>query len=160
MKRGDHSISDAIYSSVMILYHLKVISSIFNIAVLFCPSWPLLENSSVSHVVVNVLAPADSAGGAGEEESLPGAGEPGQLLALDQAAHLILLLPRASGASCLSLAPHVVRQVAGVGPVCPDQLSLAHPRQRGVTQVTSRTCTQRDRFHQCSYRHFNEKNAF
>ena len=90
---------------------------------------------------MNVLAPADSAGGAGEEESLPGAREPGQLLALYQAAHLILLLALTS---CLSLAPHVVRQVAGVGPVCPDQLSLAHPRQRGVTHVTSRTCTQKE----------------
>ena len=99
----------------------------------------MLENSSVSHVVVDVLAPADSAGGAGEEEPLPGAGEPGQLLALDQAAHVILLLARASGAPCLSLAPHVVRQVARVGPVCPDQLSLAHPRKGGVTHVTSRT---------------------
>ena len=93
---------------------------------------------------MDVLAPADSAGGAGEEESLPGAREPGQLLTLYQAAHLIFLLPRTSGASCLSLAPHVVRQVPGVGPVCPDQLSLAHPRQRGVTQVTSRTCKQKE----------------
>ena len=93
---------------------------------------------------MNILAPADSAGGAGEEESLPGAREPGQLLALYQAAHLILLLPRAPRTPCLSLAPHVVRQVPGVGPVSPDQLSLAHPRQRGVTHVTSRTCTQEE----------------
>ena len=88
-----------------------------------------------------VLAPADCAGGPGEEESLPGAREPGELLALHQAAHLRhvpgpLLRPGAPG---LSLAPHVVGQVPGVGPVCPDQLSLAHPRKRGVTQVTTRS---------------------
>ena len=86
---------------------------------------------------MNVLAPADSAGCPGEEESLPGAGEAGQLLALHQAAHLGHLPGSLLPPGGLSLTPHVVRQVPGVGSVGPNQLSLAHSREGGVTHVTA-----------------------
>ena len=90
---------------------------------------------------MNVLAPAHSAGGSGEEEPLPVAGEASQLLALHEAAHLGHLPGPLLTPGCLSLAPHVVRQVPGVGSVGPNQLSLAHPREGGVTHVTARACT-------------------
>ena len=90
---------------------------------------------------MNILTPANSAGCPGEEQPLPGASEAGQLLALHQAGHLPHLPSPLLSPGCLSLAPHVVRQVPGVGSVGPDQLSLSHPRQGGVTHVTARTCT-------------------